>query len=183
MSSQQYNIQPNRRLVSQNQASMIARPDLPRSTFKGSFTRKTTFNAGDLVPFLVDEILPGDHMRYDVTAYLRMATPLFPLFDSQNIDTFFFFVPARILWANWVKFMGEQDSPGDSIAFTVPQCVSAVGGFSEGSLYDQFGIPTSRQTQAGFALSVNALPLRATIGFGMTGFGPEFKEFRRALLR
>lgn len=140
---------------------MIARPDVPRSTFSGSWTRKTTFDAGFLVPFLVEEILPGDHMRYQVTAYVRLQTPLFPIFDNQRIDTFFFFVPNRLVWDNWVKFMGEQADPTDTIAYTIPQIVSAVGGFVVNGIYDHMGLPTVGQVGGGSTVSVNVLPFRA----------------------
>lgn len=152
---------PTRTLVSQADHAMSQRPDIPRSKFLGSWTRKTTFDQGYLVPFMVDEILPGDQMKYDVTAYIRMATPLFPMFDNMRIDTFFFFVPNRIVWENFQRMMGEQRIPSDSIAFTVPQITSPVGGFANHSVYDQMGIPGVGQLNAGDVLSINALPLRA----------------------
>lgn len=152
---------PTRRLVSQEDHAMIERPDVPRTKFSGSWTRKTTFDAGYLVPFLVDEVLPGDHLKYDVTAYVRMATPLFPLFDNQRIDTFFFFVPNRIVWDNWVRFMGEQPTPGASIAFTVPVIASPAGGFDAFGIFDQMGVPVVGQITAGQTINVNALPFRA----------------------
>lgn len=153
---------PSRRLVSQEDHSLIQRPDVPRSRFVGSWTRKTAFDAGRLVPFLVDEVLPGDHMKYSVTAYLRMSTPLFPLFDNQRVDTFFFFVPNRILWDNWVKFMGEQKTLTDNPAnYSVPLIAGNAGGFAVGSLYDHMGLPTAGQITAGNTLAINALPIRA----------------------
>ena len=152
---------PSRRLVSQDDHAMTARPDVPRSKFSGSWTRKTSFDAGLLVPFMVEEVLPGDHLQYDVTAMVRMATPLFPVFDNQRIDTFFFFVANRLVWDNWVKFMGEQDSPSDTIAYTIPQLVTAAGGFPDNSLADHFGIPCARQVPNADTMSVNALPFRA----------------------
>lgn len=153
---------PERRLVSQQDRAMIERPDIPRSKFTGSWTRKMTFDQQYLVPFMVDEILPGDHMRYDVTAFVRMATALFPVMDNLRLDTFFFFVPNRLVWANWVKFMGEQQDPVSSIAYTVPQVTAlTVAGFAVGGIADQFGIPTSIQTDGVTLPSVNALPFRA----------------------
>lgn len=150
-----------RTLVSQQDSAMIERPDVPRSTFRGAWTAKKTFDAGLLIPFLVDEILPGDQMKYDVTAYVRMATPLFPIMDSQRVDTFFFFVPNRLVWANWVRFMGQQDQPSDSIAFTIPRIESASNGFLVNSLFDHMGIPCVGQTAAAQISRVNALPIRA----------------------
>jgi len=140
---------------------MIQRPDVPRSRFTGAWTRKTTFDAGYLVPFLVDEILPGDHMTYNVSAYVRMSTPLFPLFDNQRVDTFFFFIPARILWTNWVRMMGEQDNPEDSIDYDVPTMDTDEDGYEPGSLYDHMGLPTEGMITGTDGITINTLPLRA----------------------
>lgn len=153
---------PERKLVSQQDRAMIERPDIPRSKFTGSWTRKMAFDQGLLYPFMVDEVLPGDHLRYDVTAFVRMATALFPVMDNLRLDTFFFFVPNRLLWTNWVRMMGQQDTPGDSIAYTVPQVGPTGNQFAIGSLADFLGIPTSVQTSAAPTLiNVNALPFRA----------------------
>lgn len=140
---------------------MIESPHVPRSRFINAWTRKMTFDAGYLVPILIDEILPGDHMKYTLTAYVRMATPLFPIFDNQRIDTFFFFVPCRLVWANWARFMGEQASPGDSIAFTIPQLPSAIGGWPIGSIGDHFGLPADQANVDPTAdVTSSALPFR-----------------------
>lgn len=152
---------PSRKLVSQNDQSMIERPDVPRSRFTGSWTRKTTFDAGRLIPFLVEEVLPGDHLKYNVTAYVRMSTPLFPMFDNQRIDTHFFFVPCRLVWDNWQGFMGEQSDPSNWTVYTIPQVTSPAGGWLANTIYDHFGIPVASQITAGQSISVNALPLRA----------------------
>ena len=148
---------PTRGLVSQNDSAMIERPDVPRSRFLTTWSRKTTFNASELVPFLIEEVLPGDHLRYDVTAYVRLSTPLFPIFDNQRVETFFFFVPNRLVWDNWVKFMGEQASPGDSIAYTIPQVTSYYTTASYGYLWDYMGLPIQQTA----TMSVSALPFRA----------------------
>lgn len=152
---------PTRGLVSQASQSMIQAAHVPRSRFITRKNRLTTFDQGYLVPFLVDEIYPGDLMRYRVAAYLRLDTPLFPMFSNQKVQTFFFFVPNRITWANWVRLMGQQDNPGDSIAYTVPQIVSAAGGFPANGIYDHMGMPTVGQVDAAGTVSVNALPFRA----------------------
>lgn len=147
---------PSRQLVSQADSAMVERSDIPRSKFTGSWSHLTTFNAGQLIPFLVDEVLPGDALSYDVTAYVRMATPLFPMFSNQRLDTFFFFVPNRIVWSNWVRMMGEQDRPTDSVLYTVPQITVAPS--SPRTLFDYFGIPIQ---QLANPRTVNALPFRA----------------------
>lgn len=154
-----YNL-PTRKLVSQQDRALIQRPEVPRSRFTGSWTVKTTFDQGQLIPFMVEEILPGDHMRYDVTAYCRLATPLYPLYDNLRVDTHFFFVPNRLVWDNWQRMMGEQDNPGDSIAYSVPQLPSPNGGFNNLSLAGYFGIPGINQIAPGFSHNVNALPFR-----------------------
>jgi hypothetical protein len=135
--------------------AMIPRADIPRSVFQVESGHKTTFDAGYLVPVYMEEVLPGDSFKLHMTAFCRMATPIFPLMDNLELCSFFFFVPNRLLWSNWQKFMGEQVSPGDSISYLVPQCVFATGG--EETIFDYFGLPTNPISQYNF----NALPLRA----------------------
>lgn len=152
---------PSRKLVSQEDQSLVARSDVPRTKFQGAWNRLTTFDAGYLVPFLVDEILPGDHMRYSVTAYLRMATPLFPIFSSQRVDTHFFFVPTRLLWNQWLRFMGEQEEPTQSVDIQVPILTGLpAGSLPVGSIFDHMGLPTGTNFAAG-VLSAVVLPFRA----------------------
>lgn len=141
--------------------AMTPRADIPRSSFLIEKAHKTTFDGGYLVPVLVEEVLPGDTINMKMTAFARLATPLFPLMDNLHLDWFFFFVPNRLVWSNWVKFMGEQLNPGDSISFTVPQQVSPAGGYAVGSLQDYFGLPTAGQVGGGNTVSHSALPLRA----------------------
>jgi hypothetical protein len=81
--------------------------------------------------------------------------------DNLHLDSFFFFVPNRLVWTNWVKFMGEQDNPADSISYTIPQQVSPAGGYSIGSLQDYLGLPTVGQVGVGNTVSHSALPTRA----------------------
>ncbi|WNK13602.1 MAG: major capsid protein [Microvirus sp.] len=147
--------------VNVHQFAMIPRADIPRSKFDRQHTHKTTFDAGYLVPIFVDEVLPGDSMSLKLTAFARMSTPLFPIMDNLHLDTFFFFVPNRLVWTNWVKFMGEQDNPADSISYVIPQVVSPAGGFVVGGIADHFGLPTVGQVGAGNTVSVSALPFRA----------------------
>ncbi|WNK14639.1 MAG: major capsid protein [Microvirus sp.] len=147
--------------VSTHQFAMVPRAEIPRASFNMQRTYKTTFNAGLLVPVLCEEILPGDSFNLKMTAFARMSTPIFPIMDNMYLDSFFFFVPNRLVWTNWVKFMGEQNNPADSISFVIPQTVSLAGGFTVGSLFDYMGLPTVGQVGGGNTISVNALPLRA----------------------
>ena len=147
--------------VSTHQFSMIPRADIPRSSFQIQTAHKTTFDAGYLVPVYVDEVLPGDTFNLKMTAFARLATPLFPVMDNMYLDSFFFFVPNRLLWSNWEKFMGSQDNPGDSIAYIVPQITSDTGGYPIGSVQDYMGLPTIGQVTAGQTVDHSALQLRA----------------------
>jgi hypothetical protein len=140
---------------------MVPKADIPRSKFSMEKTLKTTFDSGYLVPIMCEEILPGDTFNVNVTMFGRLATPLFPVMDNLHLDSFFFFVPNRLVWTNWVKFMGEQDNPADSISYSIPQQVSPTGGYAVGSLQDYFGLPTAGQVGAGNTVSHSALPLRA----------------------
>lgn len=153
----------NRRLppVPVDQRFMVPAPDIPRSTFSTVHRHLTAFGAGFLVPIFVDEVLPGDVYDGEVTIFARLNTLLFPLMDGVELETFFFFVPDRIVWANFKKFMGEQIQPSDSIAYTTPQIVSPAGGFGINTLYDYLGLPTVGQVTAGQTVSISALPLRA----------------------
>ena len=141
--------------------AMVPQPDVPRSAFKIQTTHKSTFDAGYLVPVYVDEVLPGDSFKLKMTAFCRMATPIFPVMDNLHLDSFFFFVPNRLVWSNWKKFMGEQANPADSISYSVPQIVSKASGYDVGSLFDYFGLPTAGQVGGGNTVSHSALFLRA----------------------
>ena len=136
-----------------HQFTMIPKADIPRSSFDCQSTHKTTFDAGYLVPVYVDEVLPGDTFKLNMTAFARMATPLYPTMDNLILDSFFFFVPNRLIWSNWQKFMGQQANPNDSISYVVPQQVSPTGGYAIGSLQDYMGLPTVGQVTAGQTVS------------------------------
>lgn len=142
-----------------NQHSFAQTPAVhaARSTFNRSFARKSTYYFDQLMPFFVDEILPGDTVNINVNMFARLSTQVVPLMDNAMIDFFWFFVPNRLVWDNWEKFNGAQDDPGDSTDFTIPQLTApAVTGFIANSVADQFGLPTEAPS-----ISVNALPFRA----------------------
>lgn len=143
------------RSVMAHQFSQIPRAEIQRSSFNRSHGYKTTFDSGYLVPFYVDEVLPGDTFNLKCTLFARLATPIVPFMDNMFMETFFFFVPNRLLWDNWQKFNGEQENPGDSTDFLIPT-IKNTGSFTVGSIADYFGIPTGVNN-----LEVNALPFRA----------------------
>ena len=147
--------------VNVHRFAMTPRPEIPRSSFNIQKGHKTTFDAGYLIPIYVDEVLPGDTFSVSATMFMRLATPLFPLMDNMHVDSFFFFVPNRLVWTNWVRMMGEQDSPGASTDFTVPQMTSPVDGYPVSTIFDHMGLPTKGQVAAGGAVTHSAMWLRA----------------------
>lgn len=140
--------------VSQGHFSQVPNVTIGRSKFNRSHVLKTTFDEGKLIPIFVDEVLPGDSFKLKVTTFTRMATPIFPVMDNLYLETFFFFVPMRLIWDNFQKFMGEQENPGDSTDYLIPTYHS--GSVQVGLLSDYFGIPTGS-----LGLSFNCLPHRA----------------------
>nr|WNN13283.1 MAG: major capsid protein [Microviridae sp.] len=141
--------------VSQGHFSQVPNVTIGRSKFNRSHVLKTTFDEGKLVPIFCDEVLPGDSFKLKVTTFTRMATPIFPVMDNLYLETFFFFVPMRLIWDNFQKFMGEQENPGDSTDYLIPT-FTAPQGVGVGSLSDYFGIPTGINN-----ISFNILPHRA----------------------
>lgn len=123
--------------------SMVPQNNVPRSQFKSRSRHLTTFDSGYLVPFLAEEVYPGDSWNVRHTLFARMSTPIYPVMDNLYLDTFYYFVPNRLLWSNWKKFMGEQANPTDSISYLIPQQVSPAGGYAVGSLQDYIGLPTT----------------------------------------
>lgn len=148
------------RSVSAHNFAMVPRADIPRAAFNIQRAYKTTFDAGYLIPVLCEEVLPGDSFKLKMTAFVRLATPIFPVMDNLHLESFFFFVPNRLVWDNWVRFMGEQDNPGDSISYTVPTINHTGAGYAPGTLADYFGLPTQGQVNSGNWSHIT-LPLRA----------------------
>lgn len=140
------------RSVMKHQFSQVPRANIPRSSFDRSHGVKTTFDAGQLIPFYVDEKLPGDTDSVKSYGVVRMATPLYPLMDNMFADVFYFSVPLRLVWDNFQKFMGEKENPTDSTEYQVPVRNSGTvpsgsvdpdsQRYLNGSLEDYLGIPT-----------------------------------------
>lgn len=127
----------------QHNFANVPNADIPRSKFDRSFEYKTTFDIGYLIPFLVDEVLPGDTFSVDATLFARILSPLQrPVMHNMYLDVHYFFVPNRLVWNNWQKFNGEQTDPGDSTDYLVPTMTAPVGGYASQSLHDYFGLPT-----------------------------------------
>ncbi len=132
--------------------------DIQRSKFVRPSTHKTTFNAGNLIPIYVDEILPGDTFKMNMSSVIRMSTPIYPVMDNANLDVYFFFVPNRLVWDHWKEFFGENNSTHweQPVEYEVPQITAPAGGWAKGTIADYMGIPTKVEN-----ISVQALPFRA----------------------
>ena len=137
--------------------SRAPQANIPRSSFNRSHGVKTTFDAGYLVPILVDEMLPGDTFNVKLHAFVRMSTPLFPIMDNLYLETFYFAVPNRLLWEHWEEFNGARTGPADTTSsdqYTIPIFDGVT--VAEGSLGDYFGLPTQIA-----GIDFNSLPFRA----------------------
>ena len=132
----------------------------PRSKFDRSHQLLTTINEGDLVPIYCDEVLPGDTARVHLNGLIRMSTPVYPVMDNAYMDTYFFFVPCRLLWEHWENMFGENDTDywAEKTEYSTPTCkIGGTSGLNNGSLGDYFGLPTGVKNE----IKVNALPARA----------------------
>lgn len=136
-----------------------------RTRFNRDQTILTTFDSGKLIPFYVDEVLPGDTFSVDTAAIIRMSTPKYPVMDDAFIDFYYFYCPNRILWDNFKHFMGEIEATPwmPSKEYTVPQIkikgTDAAPKPNERSILDYMGVPTKIKKE----FSINALPIRAYV--------------------
>lgn len=136
-----------------------------RTRFNRDQTILTTFDSGKLIPFYVDEVLPGDTFSVDTSAIIRMTTPKYPVMDDAFIDFYYFYCPDRILWDNFKQFMGEvEETPWmPTKTYKVPEIIvkgsNTEGLPYEGSILDYMGVPT--KVKGNF--KVNALPVRAYV--------------------
>ena len=120
----------------------------------------TTINEGDLVPIYYDEVLPGDTARIHLNGLIRMSTPIYPIMDNCYMDTYFFFVPCRLLWEHWENMFGENDTDywAEKTEYSTPtSTIGGISGLKNGTIGDYFGLPTGIKN----AIKVNALPARA----------------------
>lgn len=155
-------IAQRRQIVSQHNFAMIPRSDVPRSVFQRNSTHKTTFNSGLLIPMYCDEILPGDSVNISMTAFTRVSPNafLYPMMDNLFFDSFWFFVPSRLLWTNWKRFMGERTpNPDSTTDFLVP-VTTGFSGCNPGTIGDYLGLPSVSQFTTGTIQPVS-LPGRA----------------------
>lgn len=131
----------------------LPKTSIPRSVFNRSHGYKTAMPVGKLIPFFVDEVLPGDTFNLKTAMLARLSTPIVPFMDNLYIRTFYFFVPNRLLWEHWEAMNGDQRSgPTASTDYLVPMQTHNVG---IGTVGDYMGLPISVDAD------VSDLPVRA----------------------
>lgn len=131
---------------------------IPRSKFDRPSSILFSGNVGDIIPFYVDEVLPGDTFQIKTSKLVRLQTLVAPIMSNLYLDTYYFFVPNRLTWNHWKQFNGENtDSKWiPQATYSIPQLSPPEGGWQIGTIADYMGIPTGC---TGF--TVNALPFRA----------------------
>lgn len=143
--------------VNQSHFAMIPQANIRRSVFDRSHVYKTTFNEGQLIPYFVDEVIPGDTFTLNPVEFCRLATPVVPFMDNIYIESFFFFVPSRLVYDKWVNLCGEQENPEDSTDYLVPTV--SLSGDMTNKIPDYMGIACASGSFSN--ISVNCLPFRA----------------------
>lgn len=140
----------------QHNFALVPKSDIPRSKFHMTQTRKQAFNASELIPIFCVETLPGDHWQHRESIVARLATPIAPVIDDLDIETFYFHVPNRITYPLWEDFITGNDTdllvptvlPVDGINVIIPA----------GSVLDHFGLlPQTFSTNVYF----NRMPVDA----------------------
>lgn len=141
----------------------LPQAEIQRSTFDRSHSYKTSFNVGDLIPFYVDEVLPGDTFDITTAKVVRSQTMLTPVMDNMYLDTYYFFVPNRLTWKHWREFCGENTAGAwaPTVEYTIPTIASPSGGFAKNTIADYFGLPVGVSWSATDDLAPSALPFRS----------------------
>lgn len=145
-----------------NRFAQIPGSAIQRSKFDRSFGYKTTFNGGELIPIVFEEVLPGDTFNLNMTQFVRMNTLVTPFFDNVYLDSFWFFVPSRLVWSNWQAFCGEQRPGQVSTDYLIPtlDLTDAGTSFENETIFDYAGLPTNVKLN-NTNNPINSLPFRA----------------------
>lgn len=136
--------------------------DIQRSIFDRSSTHKTSFNVGELIPFYLDEVLPGDSFRITTSKVVRLQTLLTPVMDNLYLDTYYFFVPNRLVWDHWREFCGENTESAwvPTTEYQIPSISSPANGFETGTIADYLGLPIGVEWTNFASRRPSALPFR-----------------------
>lgn len=158
-----------------NRFSVNPSVEIQRSKFERNSDVKFSFNVGDLVPFYVDEVLPGDTFSIDTSKVVRMQPLVAPIMDNMYLDTYWFFVPNRLVWQHWKEFCGENTQTKwiPQLEYSLPKARGIVtsdydnpslksNAWRPGDIADYMGIPvcSSDNKSAQQTIEVNALPFR-----------------------
>ena len=133
--------------------------NISRSIISRDHSVKFSFNVGDVVPFMCDDILPGDTVTIDTSKVVRLQPMVAPIMDEVFLDTYYFFVPYRLLWNHWINFMGENTASAwePNVEYSVPQCEIPTGGYDAGTIADYLGVPI----KVAGGQKISAMPFRA----------------------
>lgn len=132
-----------------------------RSLFVHKTKHLTTMDMDYFIPVSLDEVIPGDTLKVQASAFFRVLSPLVaPLMDNITVDLLWFECPNRILWSNFKKQMGEQVNPGDSISYLTPSLELNQTTFNHGTIFDYMGLPTQGTFSNADGCYINALPFR-----------------------
>lgn len=139
-----------------------------RSTFHTQPIVMTTFNAGIIKPVKFWEVLPGDTYQIKMRQLTRLWTPIVPFMDNIRLKVYYFFVPNRIVWQNWEKFMGDHGMPDEEVAtdYIIPTISGTFNKNDVGELFESYGIPvvpganTNGSLKYGTDYPLNALLFR-----------------------
>lgn len=133
--------------------------NISRSIISRDHSVKFSFNVGDVVPFMCDDILPGDTVTIDTSKVIRLQPMVAPIMDEVFLDTYYFFVPYRLLWNHWINFMGENTASAwePEVEYSVPQVEIPTGGYDAGTIADYMGVPI----KVAGGQKVSAMPFRA----------------------
>lgn len=136
--------------------------DIQRSIFDRSSGHMTSFNAGDLIPIYVDEVLPGDSVSMTTSKVIRAQTLLTPTFGNMYLDTYWYFVPMRLVWDHAKEFFGENSSSAwiPQVEYQIPSISAPSGGFATGTIADYMGLPVGVAWTNSDPQRPSALPFR-----------------------
>lgn len=135
----------------------------PRSTFDRSYSHSTSFDFGKCIPLCVEEVLPGDTVTMQTSKVVRLQTLLAPTLTNMYLDTYWFFVPNRIVWDKWKQFMGENTESAwvPTTEIPMPVLASPTGGFAKGTIADYMGIPVGVEFPASAPFAPSSIPFAA----------------------
>lgn len=145
----------------------VPQVDIPRSILDMSHGHTTSFNTGDLIPFFRMSVMPGDTVNLKTSIVTRLQTLLTPIMSNMSVDTYFFFIPYRLVWPHFVGFMGENlNGPwAQQTTYVPPKISSPTGGWNPGTIADYLGVPPGVEfkptTAGGDGLMPLALDFRA----------------------